>query len=62
MKDKKNVVLCIDDDPDVLDYLGIVLEANGYVFAGAPSAEEGIRLYKTLNPDMVIVDLMMDPA
>jgi DNA-binding response OmpR family regulator len=60
MKDGKRVVLYIDDDDDALFAIRTVLEANGYAMAGASSAEEGLRIYKALNPDFVIVDLMME--
>jgi DNA-binding response OmpR family regulator len=60
MKDGKHVVLYIDDDDDALFAIRTVLEANGYTMAGASSAEEGLRVYKALNPDFVIVDLMME--
>jgi DNA-binding response OmpR family regulator len=60
MKDGKTVILCIDDDPDILSYLRIVLESEGFVMAEAPSAEEGLRAYKEKLPDLVIVDLMME--
>jgi DNA-binding response OmpR family regulator len=60
MKDGKTVILCIDDDPDILSYLRIVLESEGYVMAEAPSAEEGLRAYREKQPDLVIVDLMME--
>lgn len=60
MKDGKYVVLCVDDDPDILSFLEIVLEAEGYVFGGAASAEEGLALFKELSPDLIIVDLMME--
>jgi len=60
MQDGKYVVLCIDDDPDILDSLTIVLEANGYVVAGAGSAEEGLKVFKQVSPDAIICDLMME--
>ncbi len=60
MQDGKNVILCIDDDPDVLFVLKTVLESNGYVFCEAPSAEDGLKVYKEQSPDLVIVDLMME--
>ena len=60
MPDKKPVILCLDDDPDILSYLEIVLESEGYTFAGADSAEEGLRIYKEIHPDLLIVDLMME--
>ena len=60
MKDGKYVILCVDDDADILDALKVILESNGYLFAGAPSAEEGVKAYKEHHPDLVIVDLMME--
>ena len=60
MKDGKYVILCIDDDQDVLDALRIFLESKNYIMAGALSAEEGLKVYKEINPDLVIVDLMME--
>lgn len=60
MKDGKYVILCIDDDKDVLDSLGVVLESNGYEMARAITAEEGLKVYKQVNPDLIIVDLMME--
>ena len=60
MKDNKYVILYVDDDQDMLDSLRIVLEANDYHMEEAISAEDGIRRYKEVAPDLVIVDLMME--
>ena len=60
MVDSKRLILCIDDDPDVLSVLQIVLEAEGYRFAGASTAEEGLRVCKAMKPELIIVDLMME--
>ncbi len=60
MKDNKYVILYVDDDQDMLDSLRIVLEANGYVMEEASSGEEGLKKYKAVKPDFVIVDLMME--
>lgn len=60
MKDGKYVILCIDDDSDVLMVLRTVIENAGYTMVGAPSAEEGLKAFKAQNPDLVIVDLMME--
>jgi DNA-binding response OmpR family regulator len=60
MQDGKFVILCIDDDPDILESLKVVLEANDYVVVTAPSAEKGLRAYKESQPDLLIVDLMME--
>ena len=60
MKDGKYVILCIDDDNDILESLRMILESNNYTMIGAYSAEEGLKEYKTHNPDFIIVDLMME--
>jgi len=60
MSDAAPVILCIDDDPDILSFLQIVLESEGYAYRGAASAEEGLEVYKAERPDLVIVDLMME--
>jgi two-component system, cell cycle response regulator len=60
MQDGKHVILCIDDDPDILSFLRIVLESENYLMVEAPSAEEGLKVYRETNPDLVIVDLMME--
>lgn len=60
MQDGKHVILCVDDDQDLLDAMRLVLESNGYKMVEARSAETGIRAYKENDPDLIIVDLMME--
>jgi DNA-binding response OmpR family regulator len=60
MKDGKHVILYIDDDQDYLDNMRLILEANGYIMEEAISAEEGLKAYKKVKPDFIIVDLMME--
>ncbi len=60
MQDGKHVILCVDDDPDILETLRLALEQGGYVFVGAKSAEEGQRAYEASQPDLLIIDLMME--
>ncbi len=60
MKDGKNVILAIDDDQDILDTMRTIMESDGHVVETAPTAEDGIRAFKSAQPDMIIVDLMME--
>jgi CheY-like chemotaxis protein len=60
MQDGKYVIMVIDDDPDFLTAMRLVLEASGYIMAEAKSAEQGLKIYKKTNPDLVLVDLMME--
>ncbi len=60
MQDGKHVILCIDDDDDILFFLQAVLQANGYRVVTANTAEEGLRSFRSMAPDFLIVDLMME--
>jgi len=60
MQDDKYVILYVEDDSDFLDSMRVILESKGYIFVGAPSAEEGLRAYKNSKPDLIIADLMME--
>ena len=60
MQDGKHVILCIDDDDDILFFLRTVLGAAGYIVVEASTGEEGINAYKESAPDLMIVDLMME--
>ena len=52
-------ILIIDDDPDFLDYLEIILAANGYEVQKATGADQGLALMRACCPALVIVDVMM---
>ena len=60
MSTDRPLILCVDDDPDLLEYLEIVLEAEGFEVVAAASAEEGLAAFKQRPPDALIVDLMME--
>lgn len=53
-------ILLIDDSEMVRDILRENIEEEGYEIIGeAGDGEEGIRRYKELNPDIVILDISM---
>jgi CheY-like chemotaxis protein len=53
-------VLVVDDDPDSLNGLRVVLEGLGLSIVTAESGEEAIRqLDKGLRPRLVLIDLML---
>lgn len=60
MTEEPAVILCVDDDPDILSFLRTVLEGAGYAFVGAASAEAGLRAWREQGASAVIVDLMME--
>jgi CheY-like chemotaxis protein len=53
-------VLMIDDDSDIIQAARIPLEAAGHEFHSAPSGAEGLRLARTVVPDLIILDVMME--
>jgi DNA-binding response OmpR family regulator len=52
-------IAIIDDDPDIVEANRILLEANGFEVVSAGSADEGNALIATENPDLIILDVMM---
>lgn len=60
MKNGKHVILCVDDDKDILETLKVVLEANGYSVRTAGTGEAAFKVWQAEKPDLVIVDLMME--
>ena len=58
----KGKILVIDDDPDFLESVGIVLESRGYEVHTAESASEGLSEMRRLKPDLVLLDVMMSYA
>jgi len=60
MKDGRHLILCVDDDSDLLDLLRLQLEKGGYLVESAFSGEEGLAKFKQIEPDLIILDLMME--
>jgi DNA-binding response OmpR family regulator len=60
MKDGKHVVLCVDDDQDFLDSMRTIIEGAGYIMETAPGAAQGLKAFKSVKPDIMLVDLMME--
>lgn len=57
----KLVVLCIDDDASVVDGLAMMIESGGYArVERASSAAAGLEKLDPTDPDLIIVDLMME--
>jgi len=56
----KKIVLCVDDDADVLEAMDMVLGSAGYRVVLAASGPEAMKTFTKVKPDMVIVDLMME--
>jgi DNA-binding response OmpR family regulator len=52
-------ILVVDDDPDILDALSMILESQGYQVVTARDGVEGLANLKADKPDLMILDLLM---
>jgi excisionase family DNA binding protein len=53
------LVLIVDDDEQVREYVRVNLEAEGYSVREAGNAEEGLLAVEESTPDLVLLDVMM---
>ena len=52
-------ILVVDDDPDILEALTMILESQGYQVVSARDGVEGLATLKAEKPDLMILDLLM---
>jgi CheY-like chemotaxis protein len=52
-------ILCIEDEPEMIDLIRLILERRGFNVQGAAGGTEGIKKVRELRPDLVLLDLMM---
>ncbi len=55
----KKYVLIVDDDPDMVETVGMMLESKGYEVGRAYDGIEGDESIKKRRPDLVVLDVMM---
>ena len=55
-------ILIIDDDPDIVEAMKVVLEGKKYQVSVAKSGEEGLKQVKHVAPDLIILDVMMETS
>ncbi|MBA7618434.1 Alkaline phosphatase synthesis transcriptional regulatory protein PhoP [subsurface metagenome] len=52
-------ILVVDDDPDILDAVTMILESQGYQVVTARDGIEGLANLKAEKPDLMVLDLLM---
>jgi len=57
MTEDKELILLIEDEPQMRRFLRITLESHGYRFVEAGTAKEGLMQASMRNPDVVLLDL-----
>ena len=59
MAEDKKVVVCIEDEPEMIDLVKLILGRKGFELVGAVGGREGLDTVRRLKPDLVLLDLMM---
>jgi DNA-binding response OmpR family regulator len=58
VKQSKRLVY-IEDEPEMIDLVRLILGRRGFVVSGANGGRQGLELVRSELPDMVLLDLMM---
>jgi len=57
---EKEKILIIDDDPDIVESMRVVLESKNYRVSIAKNGEEGLKKAGLEKADLIILDVMME--
>jgi DNA-binding response OmpR family regulator len=52
-------ILCVEDEPEMIDLIRLILGRRGFEVKGAAGGVEGLKMIKQEPPDLVLLDLMM---
>ena len=52
-------VVCVEDEPDVIDLMRLIVTRQGLEFISARGGQKGIETVEQIKPDLVLLDLMM---
>lgn len=62
MSNNKYKVLIIEDDRNILSFVQTILEANGYQVLTAERCRQGLMVFASHMPDLVVLDLGLPDA
>ncbi|MBN1300304.1 MAG: response regulator [Melioribacteraceae bacterium] len=54
------LIAIIDDDPDIIEASSLVLKSKGHDILSAGNPDDGFKIVEENNPDLIILDVMMD--
>jgi two-component system, OmpR family, response regulator VicR len=52
-------ILCIEDEPEMIDLIRLILGRRGFEVSGATGGKAGLDAVRAEHPDLVLLDLMM---
>ncbi len=56
---EKRRILIVEDDPHIAEGLKLNLKLQGHEATIAGNGTEGLRMWKTWNPDLIVLDIML---
>ena len=56
---KTTRIVCVEDDPEMIELIRLILTRQGYEVIGANGGHEGLAIIREKRPDLVLLDLMM---
>ena len=59
MNNSVKKILCIEDEPEMIDLIRLILGRRGFDVLGAAGGIQGIKMVREIHPDLVLLDLMM---
>ena len=52
-------IVCIEDEPEMIELIQLILNRRGFEVLGASGGKEGLTMVREILPDLVLLDLMM---
>ena len=59
MNAKLKCILCVEDEPEMIDLIRLILGRRGFDVKGATGGVEGLKMIRKESPDLILLDLMM---
>jgi DNA-binding response OmpR family regulator len=59
MNNNLKCILCVEDEPEMIDLIRLILGRRGFEVKGATGGVEGLKMIRDEKPDLILLDLMM---
>jgi DNA-binding response OmpR family regulator len=59
MNNNLKCILCVEDEPEMIDLIRLILGRRGFEVKGATGGAEGLKMIHEDKPDLILLDLMM---
>lgn len=59
MSSNQKCILCVEDEPEMIDLMRLILGRRGFEVRGANGGTEALKMAQESAPDLILLDLMM---